>query len=846
MKPRNLKKAFFEEIFFVPHAHFDLSWLGTPAECEESNNRIIAAALDILEREKEYEYSIEAVRPVERFLAAHPDQKGRVGKFLAEGRLEIGGLYVDVACDYCFDESLARNFILGRQYLEKEFSYSPELAREEDVLSHFAQAPQLMRLSGMKYFKITRGPKGVYLWEGPDGSRVPTALFEYGDSFHFQLGVDPEKTEKNLPFYLDWVSKQLVAPLSSLVILDGDDCTMPNSNLIGIVRAWNERHESPKLRISGLADYLRSIPEDGMKQIKGDIPGVWGFVIMFEREAAAKMWEAEVVLTAAEKFDSFSAIENKSAAASLKTGWKLLLTAQDHNWGGKNPSKHGPAADAEKVVMLDAAVHSASLVLDAALANISSRIRHERAGIPIVVFNPLSWGRKDFVSLKIPKCFKGEHIAIVDARGDGVQFQEEKNGDERTAGFIADAVPALGYRSYYLIIKEPAVGVDDRRKSVEPLVLENEFYRIGLSPKGNGLKSIYDKKLSRSIVGGTGNPLRAAGIGPRFLSLFGAAVRFTTPSADYYEKEENVTKAGTGEGIKFLGKLWPGRKFSLKEMDKTTGPVYDEVQWRGEFIGSEVFYNVRLYHDIKRMDFKVELDWAGVPGVMIFLLFPLAISGETWVNTPYYVHKKGREAEGFWKTPGVPIQPKMRSVYNWFSVCSKDAAVTISSPHRLWDFTFFPVAPLIASDDQGGFFTGERYLQKGKHEFVFSMSSDAGDWKAARGYEKGLEPIYKMMPRVGAAAEGGAKPVEGSFCRVEPDNVVVTAVQASPKGDALNVRFYEAVGTPGRAELEFPWDVSRAEETDLLGNTINEAEAAGKSVLCNFHAYEIKNLKVSF
>lgn len=38
----------FEEIFFVPHAHLNLTWLGAPDECEARNSRIIGLALDLL------------------------------------------------------------------------------------------------------------------------------------------------------------------------------------------------------------------------------------------------------------------------------------------------------------------------------------------------------------------------------------------------------------------------------------------------------------------------------------------------------------------------------------------------------------------------------------------------------------------------------------------------------------------------------------------------------------------------------------------------------------------------------------------------------------------------------
>lgn len=146
----------------VPHAHLDLSWLGTPSECEQINNGIIKSAVELLEAEPDYRYTVETVRPLEKFLAGNPGEGERVKRFFSEGRLEVGGMYVDVACDYCFDESLARNFCIGQKWLERTFGALTDIVREEDVSSHFAQMPQLLVKSGVRYLKLSRGPVGVF------------------------------------------------------------------------------------------------------------------------------------------------------------------------------------------------------------------------------------------------------------------------------------------------------------------------------------------------------------------------------------------------------------------------------------------------------------------------------------------------------------------------------------------------------------------------------------------------------------------------------------------------------------------------------------------------------------
>ena len=77
MKSRH-KTRRFKEIFLVPHAHLDLSWLGTPSECEQINNGIIKSAVELLEAEPDYRYTVEAVRPLEKFLAGNPGEREKV------------------------------------------------------------------------------------------------------------------------------------------------------------------------------------------------------------------------------------------------------------------------------------------------------------------------------------------------------------------------------------------------------------------------------------------------------------------------------------------------------------------------------------------------------------------------------------------------------------------------------------------------------------------------------------------------------------------------------------------------------------------------------------------------
>jgi hypothetical protein len=224
--------------------------------------------------------------------------------------------------------------------------------------------------------------------------------------------------------------------------------------------------------------------------------------------------------------------------------------------------------------------------------------------------------------------------------------------------------------------------------------------------KGTGLRQVLDRELDKAVLGRpAGRMMSWMGLNTPFPSMAALAARFTP------------------------------------------GPVRTTLSIRGAFLDCAASYDIHLYEDIKRIDIQASIDWRGRPGVFLVLLFPLPPGMNAYhVNTPYFIHRMGQEAKGFWKIPGLPVQPRMRGVQHWFSATGGGTTVTCSSPWRFWDFSLMPAAPVLASDDNAGFFHGDAYLQKGLHTWSFSFTSAAGGCKAAQSHRRGVEPVYPLIP----------------------------------------------------------------------------------------------------
>jgi len=82
--------------------------------------------------------------------------------------------------------------------------------------------------------------------------------------------------------------------------------------------------------------------------------------------------------------------------------------------------------------------------------------------------------------------------------------------------------------------------------------------------------------------------------------------------------------------------------------------------------------------------------------------------------------------------------------------------------------------------------------------------------------------------------------------RVEPDNVVLTAVKKSEDDDSLVLRFYEWAGREADVKLQLPAGAQSASETDLMETSITSLAVHHDAATVHTKPYEIKTVKVRF
>ena len=114
---------------------------------------------------------------------------------------------------------------------------------------------------------------------------------------------------------------------------------------------------------------------------------------------------------------------------------------------------------------------------------------NQRKGVPIVVFNPLSWTRAEVVSVPLSRLeLKGGTPGVTNADGEPVASQV--SGDRLL--FLAGDVPGIGYRTFWVrkfAVTGAHAWVEVERRP-DRYVMQNEAFRAEVDARTGDLRSV--------------------------------------------------------------------------------------------------------------------------------------------------------------------------------------------------------------------------------------------------------------------------------------------------------------------------------------------------------------------
>jgi alpha-mannosidase len=459
------------------HTHWDREWWATFEDFRFRLVHTIDALLDALERDPAFTtFVLDGQNIVLRdYLEVRPENRERLVELVRAGRIHVGPWYVLADHFLTSGEAAIRNLFQGERVARSLGVESTRIGYLPDQFGHIGQMPQILAGFGIDKAVVWRGfgaappakMSADFWWESPDRTRVRGLYLakEYYRS-HYKDGEGAERLRAFL--------EEMRPHAASGVILEpygGDHLPVDPRITAHVSEIGGElQDEGVEYRIGSLEDYFEALVREGAEPAetwRGEarafgrrahlLPGVLSSRLHLKR---ANHDVQTLLERYAEPFQALSwMLGGRYEQEYLWHAWGLLLQNQPHD------SICGCSIDEvhrEMLPRFEQARQVASLLAATAQERIAALMDAGEVEVenePVVVFNPLNWTRSEPVSVPLNPTHGIEPRAwrLLDPEGSEVHFQVRSvealqprydSADWTEAVFVAEDVPALGWRAY--------------------------------------------------------------------------------------------------------------------------------------------------------------------------------------------------------------------------------------------------------------------------------------------------------------------------------------------------------------------------------------------------------------
>lgn len=838
------------EVNIICSSHNDIAWMDTPAKTAEFRERdCIGPALERMKNRDDVYFSMENVLYLDEYLERQPQKQKELFQLSAGGYFDWGATYNQPYESLLSGEQLIRELYLGAKKVRKMIpGITARVAYNVDVPGRTRQMPQILSKANVPYLVLSRHERGLFNWESPDGSSILCwsmdhyyDLHELGYVSHTEdfIKLIGEKAKLWEPLYMDHkipsvngvlFSEDYIGPADFDKYIDETHDIRKKLRDNGLTT--DSPYFPPAFKYASAEQFFDKIARSDaqLKTIKGERPNVWLYIHgPAHHKAISSKRAAGVILPAAESFSTINSVLEGSFTDypqdKLNKAWAASIY-DDHGWGGNN----GHITDEVFKEKLDFAKEQGQEMLNDALSSLTEKINtSSQKGEAIALFNALSWMRTDPVTVKVKA--KNRNFGIVDHAGKELVHQiikEEEDGYYQVV-FIAEDIPSLGYKTYY--VSKKAKHHKAKTERATSSYYENEFYSLKFG-KG-GLTQILDKQLGKELI-----------------------------NANKFQAGEIFTMQSVGNGA---GEFWDVQKLEMEGFDKVSlhnpvwelvanGPVFALYELEQPLKNCTVKEQIMVYHELKRIDCKVSLlAWDGTKSREFRLALPLnmdhsKITYEVPMGT-VTIGEDEIEGPAGWNYWPECKNTHPREVQNFISTNNGELGVTLSSSVAVFDHidpTDDPashplIQPVLLASRRSCHGKGNWYLQEGDHHYSFSIFSHEAGWE--NGYKQAIQANNPILP-VSCENKRAELPAELSFFSVSKPNTLVSTVKKCEDDSQVIVRLFDIEGEDSHVELKPFFPISEAEHTNIIEEEGKSIQTSGASIHADVGRYAIETFKI--
>jgi hypothetical protein len=848
------------EVFFVQHSHTDIGYTRPQSEILAEHLRYIDYALDycdqtdMLPDASKFRWTCESAWVTQEYLRTRPaSQIERLKQRISEGRIEVTAMLFNMA--EISDENSMVDFLDPLKEFKK-FNIPVYTAMQNDVNGIAWCMPDYFKSTGVKYLDMgineTRSIRPFdkptcFWWESPAGERLLAFRSDhYMTGNFFGLPSEMDFEDKKLINYLSELEKKNYPFDKIQVQFSGyyTDNAPPSTGACEIIRRWNEKYESPKLKLALTKDFFEYVETryaDELPVYRNAWLDWWSDGFGSSARETAEVRKTQNLKQVDEGIFAMVEMLGGDLSADLQQKiWHISENAlfyDEHTYGAAESISHPFSINStrqwlQKGAYAWEALKKVTLLHEDALGRIQQYFR--KADFPVIyVINSMGWDRSATVQLFIDNEIlpKNKEFSIIDLDSNKkipVQFSHGRREGAYWNLEVSD-VPALGFKALKIEIADKDKTGDIVQQNENTAVLENQYFRIVVDEKTGGIKEFFDKELQENLYD-AGNPY-----------LIGQPVRETLPDRNKYEPTHSTVfnvKVEPGEA----GSVWNSIKVSADLEGFTKGKEGEPkgIQWE-----------IRLFNNTKKVGFAYQASKEILTGPeALYVAFPFQLPDSKIVfETIGGSLAQGEQLEG--------SSSDWNVAQNFVSVKGKKGQIImVSDEVPLWHFSDFnmgkferypkPGKPWLYSWVMNNYwFTNFRAFQEGTVSWTYTVATTRDTTiSAATKFAWGVR--NPLPTRTFPAGENELKTPMVKTVQMEGDkNVMLISSRPSFNGrESILLHFRELDGLPARIELSSQIanrPVKSLTQVNITGEKIQELD---KSIL--FNPNEVKFIEVGF
>jgi len=318
----------------IGHGHLDMAWLWPIRETQRKSARTYVRAVNTIDRRDDYIYGTSQPQQMAWMRDRHPALFDRMKAAVAAGRMEVqGSFWIEPDTNLPSGESLVRQALVGRRFLQEEFGLTDEQLRLcwlPDTFGYNGNLPQILRGTGMDWFqtiklawnKVNDFPHRTFRWQGIDGSTVLVHMPPEGD-YNSRGAADGLLTGlKKYP--------ERALNTALLVYGSGDGGGGPGEIHHEVTARELDLRGLPKVRHSSAGDFFRDLE-------RRDIPHTHVGELYLETHQGTYTTQAQIkrfnrmIERKLHDAEALAVITGTDSRAALEQHWREVLLNQFHD-----------------------------------------------------------------------------------------------------------------------------------------------------------------------------------------------------------------------------------------------------------------------------------------------------------------------------------------------------------------------------------------------------------------------------------------------------------------------------------------------------------------------------------